>query len=198
MPHDARPRAHGILARAETSTRLHEFLDNFRPTCFGGGDEQTYGGITLDGMETLISRMPHQCALRQRDSVFMDIGSGFGQLPLFVRAATGVTSVGIETNVCRHEVATLRHSAVRSAVPSGLSYLHADVRTVGLLNATHIFMHSTCFGNALTKEILALAARKDSRVRCILDAGHDDISPLVAQWSRVCMCSQGACYIRTG
>ena len=145
-----------------------------------------YGEITADGMASLVREMPSQCALTPQ-SVFLDFGSGDGRLPFFVRVATDVReAVGVEIVRCRHE----RALKLRRSLPShgrrgrsGLTYLHRDVRRTGLPNATHLFMHSTCFSAPLVKDILRLAT--EAGVSCVIDYGRLVVDNTVQDWGPV-------------
>ena len=137
------------------------------------------GSLSVNGMANLLRHMPAACELTP-SSVFLDLGSATGAVPLFVRAATGVHSIGIEIDRCRHWSALRRYGEVRGELPSGLEYVNADVRATGLRNATHLFMHSTCFGASLTRAIVALADK--ARVRCIIDGGKADVRPELEAW----------------
>ena len=65
-----------------------------------------------------------------------------------------------------------------------LTYLHGNVLELGLRNATHLFMHSTCFRLPLIQSILQLAA-SSSTVGCILKYGemdHGERHDAFAKW----------------
>lgn len=174
--------AHSVEALAARSTRLLELKNKWSPSCWDQSEESTYGGITPSGMSSMLRSLPKVCALTPA-SVFADVGSGLGSVPIFVRAATGVRSLGIELSACRHAIASARLRAVstvrtldnHSTMGAGVSFVRGDVTVVGLAGVTHLFMHSTCFGAPLLHRIAELA--KGAGTRCILAAGHDDISP---------------------
>ena len=135
-----------------------------------GSGELTMGSLTAEGMVRLLSNMPPACQLSSH-STFLDVGSGVGQLPLFIRGSDEAhDAIGVEIDKCRHEAAVRRHESIRGALPAGdgLSYVRADVRNTGLYNATHVFLHSTCFGDELSRQIVRLATSATA-VRCVLD-----------------------------
>ena len=174
-----------LVDKSQKATAMSQFLAQFSHACrgggvIGGGGERTMGSLSADGMVRLLRRMPTACKFQPSSDVFLDIGSGLGQLPLFIRAATGVRAVGVEVDTCRHETALRRQKAVSDELPDGLTYVRGDARTsIGLQNATHVFMHSTCFGEVLLKRIVELA----DGVRCILDfGGRAEIRPQLAAW----------------
>ena len=175
--------AHALLAHAIQANGWFEWRTNYLGSCMRTGESQ-YGGITPKGMANALSGMPSPCALTP-DSVFVDVGSGYGEFPFFVRAATGFRAVGVEIDPCRHAIAMRRLRSVESLLPRGrpLTYLNVDVTAPGgslrQLNATHVFIHSTCFTKGLIKSI-AHAARV-AGVRCMLDLGNDDVRPQLAQ-----------------
>lgn len=147
--------------------------------CKTPSTEETYGELTAEGMRQLLDGMPAECALDEH-SVFIDVGSGNGHIPLFVRAATNVKySYGIEVARCRHNLAEARLRAISADVAAGtarnpklrqIGYLYGDVRKTGLHNATHLYMASLCFGEQLMMDILRLA--KQQGVRCIIDSAR--------------------------
>ena len=103
---------------------------------------------------------------------------------MFVNAATGMRAIGVEIDPCRHAIATRRQRSVQQLLPGGepLSYVLGDVQTAGMLrglNATHLFMHSTCFGTDLLLSIANVA--RAAGVRCILDLGIDDVRTQLTQ-----------------
>ncbi len=157
-----------LAVDAISGKRREEFCHDAKTVPF----DQTYGEITREGMEALLRNMPSQCALTPQ-SVFLDIGSGEGRLPYFVRLSSSIKeAVGIELVRCRHERAReLRRAYQRAANGrGGLTYVLGDVRKAGLHNATHIFMHSTCFGGDLVRDILRLA--NEAGVECIINYGR--------------------------
>ena len=160
-----------LVASAERATWFRTFISAIKGTCstVAGSGELTMGSLTAEGMVRLLSNMPPACQLSSH-STFLDIGSGVGQLPLFIRAATSARAIGVEIDKCRHEAAVRRHESIRGALPAGdgLSYVRADVRNTGLYNATHVFLHSTCFGDELSRQIVRLATSATA-VRCVLD-----------------------------
>jgi SAM-dependent methyltransferase len=158
------------LTRAQRFVRAHPMRDH----CNSGEPGTCYGEIAPAGMASLLRAMPEQCALTDR-SVFLDVGSGEGRLPLFVRLSTHVrASIGIELVGCRHRRAKLlqqkaeRHGG--AGMRGGLEYHHGDVRKLGLKNATHLFMHSTCWPEPLVKHVTRRA--KAEGVECIIDYGR--------------------------
>ena len=64
-----------------------------------------YGEPTPIGLKRLLQGWPGECALDEQ-SVFYDVGSGFGRLAAYVRIHTNASRVrGIEINDCRHAYA---------------------------------------------------------------------------------------------
>jgi hypothetical protein len=186
--------ARAAVERAEAATWWHRFFQRFRPSCvFAGSFETTYGELLPKSLATVVREIPASCALSvQRDATFLDIGSGFGAVPLFVSLATGVRSVGVEVDGCRHEIAQRRLHTLASDPPAtmpppagrggNLSYLHGDVRALGLRNATVVHMHSTCFSETLMRDVMALVKQAGPQVRCILDSGNLQVQPLLGAW----------------
>jgi len=175
--------ARAAVERAERATQWHTLFEHFRPSCYFAKHEQTYGELMTKSMATVLHELPAVCALSaEQDAAFLDVGSGRGLFPLFVHVATGVRAVGVEVNRCRHEIAQHRQRAVRDVLPSNLSYVEADVRRVGLQNATTVYMHSTCFSPRLVQEVVQLVKQAGPRVRCILDSGRIDVQPALAEW----------------
>jgi len=173
--------ARAVLDNATHASRRFELWQHLWPSCLvGNNGEHSMGEVHPSSLAMLVRRMPAVCRLQPKSSVFVDVGSGHGQVPLFVRAAMGVRSIGIEVNRCRHAVAERRHESVRDVVPSGLLYFNDDVRTMDLSNATHLYMHSTCFSAGLVSAILDRAT--DAGVRCILDGGHGELRPALEHW----------------
>ena len=77
-------------------------------TCRSNETEQRcYGEPTAQGLEELRTRWPRECRLNDENASFIDVGSGFGRLALYIRLLHNVRSVrGVEINNCRHAAAT--------------------------------------------------------------------------------------------
>ena len=177
--------AHAAIQRAERATKWHQYFQNFRPSClFGGGAlERTNGELTTLGMAQVLREMPAVCAFSAKHAVFLDLGSGNGQVPLFINVASGIRAVGVEIDGCRHDIAQRRADAVDDMLRGGrVTYMHADVRAIGLLNATTVHMHSTLFSSALKRDVMQLVQRAGARLRCILDSGNFDVQAEIGEW----------------
>ena len=66
------------------------------------------GSLGAVGMANLVRHMPAACGELTPSSVFVDVGSATGEVPLFVSAASGARSIGIEVDGCRHATAIRR------------------------------------------------------------------------------------------
>lgn len=137
------------------------------------------------------------------NSTFYDIGSGLGRLAWFVRLSAPELArvVGVERNRCRHEralgmldaalddslrdslaaegsdtadtVGSLRYTVAIAESIGNLSFVHDDIRSVGLPDATHAFMTPVCFSRTLLRDIVALASRAAApRLRCLISFGQ--------------------------
>lgn len=156
--------------------------------------EQRYGEPTPVGLKRLLLQWPDECAI-DADSVFYDVGAGFGRLSAFFRIHTNASSVrGVELNRCRHRHALTLAESVRqeraSAAVGDIDMLRGDVRQIGIADATHAFLAAQCFGEDLLVELfrMALAA---PRLRCVVVLSRklpvtwsDRVSELVASFGQ--------------
>ena len=135
--------------------------------------EECYGELREPSIDRMLAGLPGPgapCSLLPDDS-FTDVGSGFGRLAMYVRLRSNVSRVvGIERNPCRHAEALLGKSEVERLSPAaldGLELVRGDVRTLGLGNATHLFMSIQCWPPDLIHTIAQLA-RHAPRLRCMV------------------------------
>ena len=69
-------------------------------TCRSNETEQRcYGEPTAHGLEELRTRWPRECRLNDENASFIDVGSGFGRLALYIRLLHNVRSVRGACNV---------------------------------------------------------------------------------------------------
>ena len=144
-----------------------------------GVAEECYGEVTEDGYEQILQGMPTvpeaACALTP-DSTFVDIGSGYGRLAMYVRMRTNVSAVvGIERNPCRHERAVrgrrrleAHAGAAGATLLDGLRLIHSDVRRAALGDATHVFMSVQCWGHELIRTIVTHLVPAAPKLRCMI------------------------------
>ena len=134
-----------------------------------GSSNECYGEPELEGYPILINSWPPACAL-DAQSVFYDVGSGHGRLAAYIRLHTNVSAVrGIEINVCRHSRAIELQSLLTREIPQRahtMSFVNGDVRALGFADATHIFLSSQCWDEALMRDVLAHATKRAPRLRC--------------------------------
>ena len=112
--------------------------------------EETYG--ELEDVAGLLRHLPRATDAR---SVFVDVGSGYGRLAMYVALATPCARVvGLEIHKDRHDLAAKMQREQAALVPH-LEFTCADVRTTGIpSDATHIFMCSTCFSAELCRAVV--------------------------------------------
>ena len=123
--------------------------------CPVNGTEQCYGEPNSPGMLRLLQRWPHEDAL-DKDSVLYDIGSGFGRLGAFLSLVTNASVRGIEINECRYRESIKLQRSIRS-VDMHLDFRLGDARTLGVADATHCFLASTCWSASLFSSIFEMA-----------------------------------------
>ena len=159
--------------------------------CTSSRPEHCYGELTQHGFRRLLHHLPPSCQL-QTDSVFYDIGSGFGRLAAYVRAHTNVSRVvGVEINGCRARAAQKRFFGRRPSHSKGFVLLNADIRATGFDDATHLYLTSQCWRPSLLTAIFGRLASRAPRLRCILNVGSldalaaQDIAALAAPFGPV-------------
>ena len=122
---------------AQRTLKLHHSGHNMHG-CKFKDHEQCYGELTDDGMERLVQTLTmaspgSPCALTP-NSVFFDVGSGYGRLAMYVRMRTDATRVvGVEVNACRHQQAMLARARLEQKAAIALDGLRlhlADVRPI--------------------------------------------------------------------
>ena len=135
-------------------------------TCRSNETEQRcYGEPTAHGLEELRTRWPRECRLDDENASFIDVGSGFGRLALYIRLLQNVRSVrGVEINNCRHAAAT---ELIDYANASTVGLVNGDIRSVGLGDATNAFCSSQCWTEKLISDTLSLAVFSPS-LRCLV------------------------------
>jgi precorrin-6B methylase 2 len=157
----------------ESALKVLEAYDPFSSghPCSTRTREETYGELT--DVQGLLRHLPHAL---EKNSVFVDVGSGYGRLAMYV-ALTAPCSrvVGLELHPCRHEMAAKMQREQAALVPH-LQFKHRDARQGVPPDSTHIFMCSTCFTPELSRSIVEGAP---SSVVCIVS-----LTPLEApQWA---------------
>lgn len=170
------------LPTARTGLRLHPHQEN--TSCTTEGPNQCYGELTEKGYESLLTSMPRHgssCALTP-ESVFYDIGSGYGRLAMYVALRANVSRVvGMEVNKCRHRHALHGKKRIQerlAAMPvagtgqrklplGNLDLVEADVLQAGVGRATHLFLSIQCWSAELVKSVIALLP-KSPTVRCVI------------------------------
>ena len=151
------------------------------PVCASNLQREVYGEIGPAGMRALIENMPAACALDTK-SIFVDVGSGKGHLPLFVHvAAPWIRHVyGIEVNQCRHRIAQRRARNV-SAIGSRLTYIGKDVLESGFPHGTtHVFSMTTVLDDELLAAVIERA--RQAGVRCFIELGTMHTRAPIAKW----------------
>ncbi len=87
-----------------------------------------------------------------KDDVFVDLGSGPGQVAILVHLLTGITVKGIEFEPAFCDYA--RHCAAELHLP-GVTFINADARQADYTEGTVFFMF-TPFSGEMLQEVLAL------------------------------------------
>ena len=82
---------------------------------YPGGEEWKVYGETAAGFT---DKLVQNLKLTPQD-VFLDFGSGLGQVVLQVACQTGCRGLGIEVMPARHEHALLLHKRLRDLLPEG-------------------------------------------------------------------------------
>ena len=124
--------------------------------CPVNSTDQCYGEPNAPGLLRLLQRWPHEDTLN-RDSLFYDIGSGFGRLSAFLSLVTNASVRGIEINECRYKESIKLQQSIRSEVDVRLDFRLGDARTLGFADATHCFLASTCWSPSLLSSIFEMA-----------------------------------------
>jgi hypothetical protein len=170
------------LTTAEARGHLaqHPFISVWsNASCPFKAHEECYGEVTEEGYEQILQAMPPRgssCALTP-DSNFVDIGSGYGRLAMYVRMRSNISSVtGFELNACRHRHAVRGRAKIENAnrqrggprLFDRLRLVQGDVRSHSLGTATHIFMSVQCWGPELISTIIAHLVPKAPNMRCMI------------------------------
>lgn len=134
---------------------------SYRHSCSSRSTQETYGEIV--DMRGLLAHLPEA---PDKESVFVDVGSGYGRFALYLALVTPCARVvGIELQECRHKIACKKQSQHRARAPH-LDFQQGDVRKLGVPSGTtHMYLASTCFGDELCRDIVALAP---AGCRCIV------------------------------
>lgn len=119
------------------------------------GGEPTYGEITLEGVSLLIAEFE-----LTRHSVFYDLGSGLGKVPIQIMLEADVRkSIGIERSKTRNDlgVAVIERLRDEKMIPRGrtLKLIRGDILGYSYDDATHIYMASLCFSDEFMAKIAA-------------------------------------------
>lgn len=144
-----------------------------------GAKSATYGEVLPSGMAALA-----QALGVQGGSVFADLGSGTGLIPLAVAMLHPVAvSLGIELSVARHEIAAANLALLRTRVPASLEkrleavrLKQSDLLIADWHAATHLFAAATCFPAALLRSTLERARATPSLQRIAMTV------PLPPEW----------------
>jgi hypothetical protein len=168
------------ISEARSHLAAHPFISVWsNASCPFKAHEECYGEVTEDGYEQILQGMPPRgaaCALTP-DSNFVDIGSGYGRLAMYIRLRTNISSVtGFELNACRHRAAVKGRAKIEKAhkersglrLLDGLRLVQGDVRSHHLGRATHIFMSVQCWGPELISTIVASLVPMAPNMRCMI------------------------------
>lgn len=166
------------ISVARDFLKLHPFVpvySNLSCPFSIAASEQCYGEVTEEGYEMMLQNMPppgSPCALTP-DSEFLDIGSGYGRLAMYVRMRSNISRVtGVEINHCRHKKAVRGRAKIdKLAGPEllrDLELIFGDVRALSLGSATHIFMSIQCWGSELIEKIISHLVPRAPHMRCMI------------------------------
>ena len=159
--------------------------------CPSRDGNECYGEPTVVGLRWLLRQWPAECAVNT-NSVFYDVGAGFGRLSAFMRLHTNASRVrGIEINACRHQQSLALRDLVRRVAPfaGDLDFLLGDARRIGLTDATHAFLACQCWSEALLLSVWRMLLQTAPRLRCVVvlsrrlpEAWSDRVGALAASF----------------
>ena len=129
------------------------------------GREYTYGEVTVKGVRQLAAAMFFIPATRpgfstdgvttvqEVDVIFYDLGSGVGRLAaqIFLDHRSVTKSVGVELSAARHAIAgaALARLSLLTDIAGRIEYIHDNILTTDFGTATHIYISSLCFPEAV-------------------------------------------------
>jgi SAM-dependent methyltransferase len=134
--------------------------------------EHTPASVVLE----MVDRVPLTAG-----DVFVDIGSGLGQVAMLVHLLTGVTAEGIEVEPAY--VALARDRAQELGLEQ-VRFVCADARQADLTAGTVFFLFAPCFGTMLDEVIARLRQRAQAGPITVCSYGPS--SPVLARapWLR--------------
>lgn len=130
------------------------------------GGDPVYGEITFASAQQLFTEL----VPLGPDDIFYDLGSGIGKLVLWVYVATATKRcVGIELSDKRYTTAqTMKGKVLATMKPlfhavdgRSIDFIHADIGTAPIDDATVIFVCATCFSD----RFMALLADRFSQLK---------------------------------
>jgi SAM-dependent methyltransferase len=114
-----------------------------------------YGELNYAGIKTLIEGLQKINALNS-DSIFYDIGSGTGKIPLGITKEIECLSTGIELVKERHEVAVEKAKTYvkEDNVFNKVNFINDKFQNVNMMDATVVYIDNTLFANKLMLDLI--------------------------------------------
>ena len=145
----------------------------------------TYGEVTTIGARQLFYHMglsgtKEEVPEDEEGLVFMDLGSGVGKLVVqaFMELPRISQAIGIELAPVRHQHALAAWKELEAAASevrksrepvrdATLELLEADIFDADLSKATHLYISSLCFSDAMMHRLAAKLEQEAPRLQCV-------------------------------